>query len=172
MIQSDPILSDLFPKLPLVVYKRDTNLNDHLVHSRLRSPSQDSSALGTRPCKNSKSKICSHVNPATTIRGPMGAFTIRRLFNCQSTDVIYAVICSFYSDTTTMLYVGKTCRSLSAVGEEHLRSARLGYDIQVGKTFSTTWAPCRPLLKVYYIQKSSVDHTLNFHLQFAPSLAS
>ena len=135
IIQSDPALLEIFPKPPLVAYKRDTNLGDHLVHSRLRSPSQDSSVLGTRPCGDRKCWICPYVNPTTTIRGPKSVFTIHRSFNCQSTDVIYAVICSLCSDTTMMLYVGESYRSLSVRGEEHLRAARLGYDTQVGRHF-------------------------------------
>jgi hypothetical protein len=137
ILQADPELREIFPAPPLVAYKRDTNLRDHLVHARLpplvSSPSDNTP--GTHPCHLPKCKICWCINPTTTIRGPKSTFTVRRRFTCQSTDVIYAVICSLCSDIVLMMYVGETYRSLADRGEEHLRAARLGYKTQVGEHF-------------------------------------
>ena len=134
IIQSDPELTEVFPEPPLVAFKRDTSLRDHLVHSKLLS-SSTGGVPGTHPCGLPRCKICPHVSSATTIRGPKGSFVIKRHFTCQSTDVVYAVICSKCSDSVLMMYVGETFRSLSARGEEHLRAARLGYHTQVGEHF-------------------------------------
>ena len=135
ILQSDPDLKDLFPEPPLVAYKRDTSLRDHLVHSRLLSHPRNDTSPGTHPCGLTKCKICRHVSPASNIRGPKGDFKISRNFTCQSTDVIYAVICTRCSGTALMMYVGETSRSLATRGEEHLRAARLGYNTQVGEHF-------------------------------------
>ena len=135
IVQADTDLRELFPAPPLVAYRRDTNLRDLLVHSRLLSSPVNNNTPGTHPCGKPRCKVCRHVSPITSIRGPKGAFTVRRHFTCQSTDVVYAVICSLCSDTTLMLYVGETFRTLATRGEEHLRAARLGYNTQVGNHF-------------------------------------
>ena len=135
ILQADADLKEIFPKPPLVAYKRDTNLGDVLVHSRLLSSSGNNTTPGTHPCGLPRCKTCRHVSSATTIRGPKGNFTVRRRFTCQSADVVYAVICSLCSDATLMMYVGETFRSLAVRGEEHLRAARLGYNTQVGEHF-------------------------------------
>ena len=134
ILQADPVLKEVFPEVPLVAYKRDTNLRDHLVHSRL-CPTNINNTPGTHPCNVPKCKICRYVNPTTTIKGPKGTFTVRRHFTCQSTDVIYSVICSLCSNIVLVMYVGETYRTLAERGEEHLRAARLGYNTQVGEHF-------------------------------------
>ena len=135
IIQADMSLKEVFPSPPLVAYKRDTNLGDLLVHSRLLSSSGNDTTPGTHPCGLPRCKMCQYVSSATVIRGPKDNFTVRRRFNCQSADVVYAVICSLCSDATLMMYVGETFRSLAVRGEEHLRAARLGYNTQVGEHF-------------------------------------
>ena len=50
MIQADVDLKELFPQPPLVAYRRDTNLRDLLVHSRLLSSRGNNLAPGTHPC--------------------------------------------------------------------------------------------------------------------------
>ena len=105
------------------------------MHSRLRSSSSRYHSRGTQACGQPKCKMCLHVNPVTTIRGPKSVFKINRSFTCESTNVVYAIVCSLCSDNTMMLYVGETCRTLAKRAEEHLRSARLGYDNQVGDHF-------------------------------------
>ena len=135
ILQSDSDLKEIFPSPPLVAYKRDTNLGDHLVHSRLLSSPGNDTTPGTHPCGLPGCKLCGIVSSATFIRGPKGNFTVRRRFTCQSVDVVYAVICSLCSDATLMMYVGETYRSLADRGDEHLRSARLGYKNPVGEHF-------------------------------------
>ena len=135
ILQSDTELKELFPARPLVAYRRDTNLRDLLVHSRLLSSSANNSTPGTHPCGQPRCKVCPHVSSITNIRGPKGEFTVRRHFTCQSTNVIYAVICRLCSDRALFMYVGETYRTLAARSDEHLRSARLGYDNQVGNHF-------------------------------------
>ena len=114
---------------------RDTSLRDLLVHSRLLSPRGNNLAPGTHPCGTPGCNMCRWVSPITNIRGPKSEFTVRRHFNCQSADVIYAVICSLCSDRTLFMYVGETYRTLAKRGKEHESSARLGYNNPVGKHF-------------------------------------
>ena len=135
ILQADPDLRDIFPAPPLVAYKRDTNLGDLLVHSRLLCSTGNDTTPGTHPCGLSRCKVCRHVSPATVIRGPKGNFTVRRRFTCQSADVVYAVICLLCSDATWWMYVGETYRPFAARAEEHLADARLGRNTQVGEHF-------------------------------------
>ena len=135
LVQADDDLKDLFPQPPLVAYRRDVNLRDLLVHSRLLSSRGNSLAPGTHPCGTPGCHVCRHVSSITSIKGPKGEFTVSRHFTCQSTDVIYVVICTLCSDRAFFMYTGETYRTLSERGEEHVRSARLGYNNQVGNHF-------------------------------------
>ena len=136
IIQDDPTLLEIFPEKPMVAYRRDTNIRDHLVHAKLKDTSTYISP-GTHPCGDPKCKICEYVNQTTDILGHKGRFRIGRRFTCQSSNIIYAVICLKFSEQsrTMMLYVGETYRTLAVRGEEHLRAATLGYKTQVGEHF-------------------------------------
>ena len=48
---------------------------------------------------------------------------------------MYAIIYSLCSNRALFMYVGETYRTLAARGVEHERSARLGYNNQVGNHF-------------------------------------
>ena len=135
IIQSDADLKELFPAPPLVAYRRDTNIRDLLVHSRLLSSPVNNTTPGTHPCCKPKCAACRYISPITDIKGPKGRFTVKRHFTCQSSNVIYAVICRQCSDRTHFLYMGESYRTMASRGDEHERAARLGYNTPVGNHF-------------------------------------
>ena len=155
ILQSDPELKEVFPEPPLVAFKRDTNLRDQLVHSKLRS-SQGSAAPGTHPCGLPRCKICPFVSPITDIRGPKGSFKIKRHFTCQSTDVVYLVMCSLCSDSVFFMYTGETYRTLEARGKEHVSSARLGSRNPIGEHFQRP-GHCADHLSICVVWQNSGD---------------
>ena len=135
ILQSDPELKELFPNPPLVAYGRDTPLGDLILHSRILSSPPGGTTFGTCPYGKAKCKMCDHVCSATSFRGPRWNFAVNLGFACESENVIYVIICSACSSPSLMLYIGELGRTLAMRADEHLRSARLGYENPVGQHF-------------------------------------
>lgn len=131
LLQLDPHLKEIFPKPPLIAFKRDTNLRDHLVRASLRKVKP--LPLGTHPCGRQACKTCPYIDSTTTIAGPSGRFVVRANFDCQSEDLVYVITCTLCSKK----YTGETYRRLDERFTEHLRSMRLNYDDPVGSHFNS-----------------------------------
>lgn len=133
ILQKDPKLCTVFRKPPLVAYKRDTSLRDHLVHSSVNT-SQTSLPHGTSPCNLPKCKTCPFISTTTLITGPSGQFRVQSPFTCQSDNLVYILSCTLCSK----LYIGETYRTLNERFTEHLRAIRLAYNTPVAVHFNST----------------------------------
>jgi len=133
VLQQDPELGSIFSQPPLVAFKRDSNIRDHLVRSRVRTSNADPSPPGNLQCNKPKCKTCSFIDPTTTFHGPSGRFTVKGSFNCQSSNVVYIITCSLCA----RLYVGETYRTLAERFSEHLRSMKLHYNNPIGEHFNS-----------------------------------
>ena len=134
ILLKDPKLKSTFYKPPLVAYKRDTNLRDHLVRASHKH-SQNISPPGNHCCNKPRCKTCPFLNTSThTFKGPSGkSFTIKSPFTCQSFNLVYIISCSLCSK----LYCGETYRSLDDRFKEHLQAVRLRKDTPVGSHFNS-----------------------------------
>jgi hypothetical protein len=121
LLQEDPTLDGVFPLPPLVAYKRDTNLRDMLVSSRVRSSHTSPPPSGTSPCGHKRCVCCPHILNSTSFTGPSGQVSVRSHFDCLSSNLVYVVSCSLCGQ----LYVGETYRTLKERASEHLRAVRL-----------------------------------------------
>jgi hypothetical protein len=130
IIQDDPDLRQIFPKPPLVAYKRDTSLRDHLVHTTHRQAMN--TQPGNSPCRQLGCKTCPFIDTTLTFDGPSGkSFTVRSSFTCQSTNLVYIIRCTLCGK----LYVGETYRTLNERTKEHVSAINLGRDTPVGNHF-------------------------------------
>ena len=132
ILQKDPKLSTVFRKPPLVAYKRDTSLRDHLVRSSINT-SKTGAPHGSSPCNLPKCKTCPFISRATLITGPSGQFSIRSSFTCQSENLVYVISCTLCNK----LYVGETYRTLNERFTEHLRAIKLAYNTPVAAHFNS-----------------------------------
>ena len=148
LLQSDPRLSQIFPKPPLIAYKRDQNLRDHLVHARVKSEVQVASRPGTTPCNRPKCLTCQYVNPASVIVGPKSSFHLHSSHNCTSSDIVYAITCALCDK----VYIGETYRTLDDRFKEHHRAVRLSYNTPVGNHFNL------PHHSLHHIRISALWH--------------
>uniref|UniRef100_A0A0B7BLE8 Reverse transcriptase domain-containing protein n=1 Tax=Arion vulgaris TaxID=1028688 RepID=A0A0B7BLE8_9EUPU len=114
IFREDPASSRIFSSPPLVAFRRDKNLRDLLVRSRLR-PS--GGHVGTVTCSRSRCYTCPYVFQATTISFPNTSFTIRQGFTCVSRNLIYAILCK----RCGMAYIGETGLRLGDRFAQHLR---------------------------------------------------
>ena len=111
-LQSDDEVGDVFKEMPMLAFRRDKNLKDILVHSKLRS----NVGGGTFRCNRPRCKTCPHVlGSDETIIGPRGSFAIHQRFTCTSAGLVYCIICKKCGE----LYVGETGRLLGDRFREH-----------------------------------------------------
>ena len=111
-LERDSEVGDLFEEPPLVAYRRDKNLRDLLVHSRIRTRRNEGK---THRCGRTRCNTCHHVCSDSRVVGPRGNFSIRCDFTCQSAELIYCIICRKCGE----LYVGETGRMLAERFREH-----------------------------------------------------
>ncbi|XP_069507297.1 uncharacterized protein [Ambystoma mexicanum] len=123
ILQNDPLLERLFPKYPMMAFKRGQNLRDKLV--RAEKPPKDKQTFlqtkkkGTFPCLG-----CSHCNnviKGENISHPLTGkkFKLRDYATCMSTGVIYSIKCP-----CGKLYVGQTTRAVKERITEHKSNIR------------------------------------------------
>ena len=98
-----------------MAYRRDKNIGDILIRSKLPSTSTQP---GTTSCNHHKCRTCSHINPSTTIMNNDKTFTINASFTCSSSCLIYCISCR----KCNQLYIGETSRQLNNRFGEHLRN--------------------------------------------------
>ena len=115
ILKQDDKTSKIFQSTPLMAYRRDKNIGDILIRSKLPSTSIQ---LGTTSCNHHKCRTCSHINPSTTIMNNDKTFTINASFTCSSSCLIYCISCR----KCNQLYIGETSRQLNNRFGEHLRN--------------------------------------------------
>ena len=122
ILTTDPSTKDIFKELPVTAYKRERNLNNHLVRASHPQPPPNFTP-GTYSCKRSRCNTCPYVTNDTTtsIQGPKGSFKVKAHFNCTSTNIVYGIICK----KCHILYIGETKRRLADRITEHIRSIRI-----------------------------------------------
>ena len=70
----------IFSRPPLIAYKRDTNIRDMLVRSKLRQPATRTPR--TTPCNQEKCKTCPFICTNISIKGLKSNMNITKQFNC------------------------------------------------------------------------------------------
>ena len=113
ILSNDELVGKEFKKKPMFAYKRDKNLKDMLVRSRLTKEENGT----TKTCDRSRCLTCPHVNSSNRIVGPRGFIDIREQFTCISEGLIYVIECRKCGS----LYVGETGRRLADRFREHRR---------------------------------------------------
>lgn len=97
-------MKSVFDKKPIVAFRRDTNLQDILIHkkhNRLYFGQNNK----CEPC-GKNCAICPYVVETEEIENKDGkTFTIRNYINCKSVNVVYAIFCL---KCNKYIYVGET----------------------------------------------------------------
>lgn len=127
ILQSDPELAAIFQDPPLVGFKRDRNLRDHLVHAHFTNRNPESvvqTLLSPLPNGNYRCGNCAQCNntsKTTHFSHPHTGkqFPIKNVITCSSTHVIYMLRCP-----CGLSYVGKTTRKLKQRISEHKSTIR------------------------------------------------
>lgn len=131
ILHSRAEVAEIFDQPPLIAYKRDTNIRDTLVRSKLQESTQRTP--GTSPCNKPKCQTCPFICRTTDVQGPKSEFTITKQFNCLTYNIVYVIHCT----KCGKLYIGETGRTLNTRFKEHLADIRHRRDKPVANHFNT-----------------------------------
>jgi len=100
-------MKQVFPEVPLVAFRRDSNLQDILVHKKHnRQFFNQGNSCG--PCGAKRCAVCPYIVAADTFTSAEGVtYKVRNKITCKSTNVVhvYAVFCKRCDE---YVYVGET----------------------------------------------------------------
>ena len=131
-LSSDTSTKEIFNKPPIVAFRRETNISNHVVRAAFPDPRHLPG--GTRPCGRNICYTCKYIaDDVTQVKGPKGTVFINQQFSCTSTNVIYAIICK----RCNMLYIGETKNKLSVRFSGHLRTIKKRENMPVANHFNT-----------------------------------
>ena len=106
-----------------VAFKREKNLRDCFIRSKLYRDDNTVKTPGTTICHRPRCNTCSHVTLGNAIRGPLRNWNVLGSHTCISSNVIYAIT----GTRCEKIYIGETKRRLSDRFTEHLRSIIINF---------------------------------------------
>jgi hypothetical protein len=128
ILQTTPHLQCIANKQIMIGQRRNKNLKDLIVHSRIRYPSNAGSMNPTgwinptKVCNNTNCRICPHldksgraISATTNLR-----YIIPQRISCMFNNIIYLISCK----QCGLQYVGQTKRALKVRFSEHFRDIR------------------------------------------------
>ena len=140
-------LQQLF-NLPIISYRRPSNLRDLLVKTR-PSATNEVDTPGTHPCKSPRCKTCAIIDTATEIAvAPNSKHIIRDHFDCKTSNIVYLIRCT----NCNAAYVGETGCPLRDRMNQHRSTIRNNSDTPVSHHFRNGHD-----LKVLAIQHAPAD---------------
>ncbi|XP_060137735.1 uncharacterized protein LOC132593051 isoform X1 [Zootoca vivipara] len=108
LLDNDSSLSQALGGRPFIAYRQPPNLNQLLTHNN--TTTRLNMDTGTRACNEPRCQICCHIHPDNIITGPNNIqHTISGLFNCSSSNIVYAIKCQ---QCPSALYIGQTGQTL------------------------------------------------------------
>ena len=115
----DPYLAKVFPKPPMVAYKRQPNLKDKLIRAKIPEIQGRPTRIvkGLRKC-NTPCPICPYVEEGKFVKSTRTnkIVEINRPISCQTRNIVYCLTC----DKCSKQYIGQTDRTLKERIQEHL----------------------------------------------------
>ncbi|XP_060137728.1 uncharacterized protein LOC132593050 isoform X10 [Zootoca vivipara] len=108
LLDNDSSLSQALGGRPFIAYRQPPNLNQLLTHNN--TTTRLNMDTGTRACNEPRCQLCCHIHLDNIITGPNNIqHTISGLFNCSSSNIVYAIKCQ---QCPSALYIGQTGQTL------------------------------------------------------------
>ena len=111
MVESDPRLKEVFPKPPMVAYRRPPSLREKLIRAKVPPP-PDPNTRPKRDCKGMKKcgdcSTCDYVQEGKVVKSTQtdAIAVINAAVNCRTSRVIYCITCK--KQRCRKQYCGKT----------------------------------------------------------------
>ena len=113
LLPNDNETSRIFSLPPLISFKRNKNISDFLVRSKLKSDESP----GTFNCTRKRCKTCPFIHNTDKVTGPKRSIKITDRFTCTSANVIYCIKCNLCKT----IYIDETGRIIGDRFRENLR---------------------------------------------------
>ena len=136
MANRNKYLQDVFKRPPLIAYKRQQNLRGHLIRARVPRaprPHPQRQVLGMKKCGNNCT-ACPYIREGKSIKINGIDWKINNKLNCQSYNVVYAIVCS--KDSCKEVYIGETKRILKFRLDDHRGYVNNHFDNATGTHFN------------------------------------
>ena len=127
VMMTDPYLKKVFPKPPMVAFRRTQNLRSKLIKAKVPPPPpkrKKRDIHGMKKCNNPRCEACPFILAGKEVKSPFCAtsVTINADLDCNSKNVIYGLFCD--KNNCKQIYIGKTERTLKERLFEHKNSVR------------------------------------------------
>ena len=123
MITLDPYLKEVFPKPPLLAFKRQRNIGDIIIKSQIpkqKPQRQKRKSNGMKKCH--RCPLCPFIKEEKVITQNNTRWKLNTQINCQSENVVYMIICK--KENCNLKYIGESERSIKERVSEHISYIR------------------------------------------------
>ena len=125
MVTQDKYLEEVFPKPPLVAYKRQQNIKDKIIKAKVppipeKYPQREKS--GMKKCGKTTCRACPYIQEGNKIKAKKFTWKVTKEVNCRSNNVVYLIECGKCKER----YIGETERMFKDRVYEHLEYVRNG----------------------------------------------
>ena len=113
MASRDKHLKEVFPAPPLTAYKKQPNIRSYLVRAALpKQPNRypQRNQKGMSRCNKANCTSCPYIKEGKGIKINEESWTINRKLDCNSYNIVYAIICK--KEACRQVYIGETKRIL------------------------------------------------------------
>ena len=123
----NPHMKSVYPKPPMIAFKRPRNLKDVLVKAKVPPPPKQRPTRvkpGMHKCNSWKCSICPFVKPQKEIKATHSdcKVSINKHFNCNTENIVYIIECK--KQGCKQQYIGQTMHSLRSRFLDHLGYVR------------------------------------------------
>ena len=120
MVTQDPYLSEVFPEPPLTAFRRQKNIRDMLIKSKVPTAPKihpERKLKGMVKCVKSCT-ACPFINVRKEVKiDNVSKWKINKKFSCENYNIIYLIECNI--DTCRERYVGQSKRPLKFCLGQH-----------------------------------------------------
>ena len=105
MVSQDTHLEAVFPEAPLVAFRRQKNIREHIIRAKVapqKNQREQRMINGMKKCI--KCTVCSYVKEGNQINGTNFTWKINKKVSCKDSNIIYLIECN--KDRCTKRYIG------------------------------------------------------------------
>ena len=123
MVSQDQYLEGVFPAPPLIAYKRQKNIKDTIIKSKVAPPIRahpKRALLGMKKC--GKCLVCPYIQERKFIQSNKFTWKITKSLDCNSTNIVYLLECN--KEKCKLKYIGESERKFRDRILEHIGYVR------------------------------------------------
>ena len=95
MTNKNPYLAEVFPEPPLVAFRRQKNIRDFLIRSKVPKETNRKSQRDKRGMKKcgKQCPVCLFIKERKKVKLNKSTWTIGSVVNCESSNIVYLIEC-------------------------------------------------------------------------------